>query len=79
MRKLRLHTGGYYGASFLDSILQLDTVTEEWRQVGVLQRARQYCTVLYCTVQVGVLQQARQYHAMSVVNVTDIEEHCTEY
>ena len=60
MRKRRLHTGGYYGASFLDSILQLDPVTQEWRQVGVLQ-------------------QARQYHAMSVVNVTDIQEHCTEY
>ena len=55
MRKGRLHTGGYYGASILDSILQL---------VGC---------------QVGVLQQARQYHAMSVVNVTDIQEHCTEY
>ena len=60
MRKRRLHTGGYYGASILDSILQLDPVTEEWRQVGVLQ-------------------QARQYHAMSTVNVTDIQEHCTEY
>ena len=60
MRKRRLHTGGYYGASILDSILQLDPVAEEWRQVGVLQ-------------------QARQYHAMSVVNVTDIQEHCTEY
>ena len=50
MRKWRLHTGGYYGASVLDSILQLDPVAEEWHQVGVLQRARQYCTVLYCTV-----------------------------
>ena len=60
MRKGRLHTGGYYGASILDSILQLDPVTQEWRQVGVLQ-------------------QARQYHAMSVVNITDIQEHCTEY
>ena len=60
MRKRRLHTGGYYGASILDSILQLDPVAEEWSQVGVLQKAR-------------------QYHAMSVVNVTDIQEHCTEY
>ena len=44
----------------LDSVLEFDLSSEEWRQVGVLQ-------------------QARQYHAMSVVNVTDIQEHCTEY
>ena len=60
MRKRRLHTGGYYGASILDSILQLDPLAEEWSQVGVLQQARQYHAMSTVNV-TDILEHCTEY------------------